>query len=91
VFADGRLAIEGGCNHIGGRYHVDGRGRLVVSEMQSTLMACMDQDLMQADSAVSALLQGSSDWTIAESYPEQLALRHADGRRSHWLADRPAR
>ena len=90
VFADGRLAIEGGCNHIGGRYRVDGRGRLVVSQMQSTLMACMDQDLMKADSAVSALLEGSSDWSIAESYPEQLSLRHADGRRSHWLAVRPA-
>lgn len=90
VFADGRLAIEGGCNHIGGRYRVDGRGRLVVSEIQSTLMACMDEDLMRADSAVSALLEGSSDWSIAESYPEQLLLRHADGRRSHWLAVRPA-
>src|SRR5688500_3661779 len=28
VFADGRLAIEGGCNHIGGRYRIDPDGRL---------------------------------------------------------------
>ena len=30
VFADGRLAIEGGCNHIGAHYRIDGSGRLVV-------------------------------------------------------------
>lgn len=91
AFADGRLGIEGGCNHIGGRYRIDARGRLVVSEMQSTLMACEDEALMRADGAVSALLEGSADWTIAESWPEQLTLRHDDGRRSQWAADRPAR
>lgn len=89
-FADGQLAIKGGCNHIGGRYRIDGSGRLVVPEIQSTLMTCMDEDLMAADSAVSALLRGSSQWSIAESYPEQLSLQHTDGRRSHWVAVRPA-
>jgi len=91
VFADGRLSVEGGCNHIGGRYRIDADGRLVVLEMQSTLMACEDEALMRADGAVSALLEGSADWTIAESWPEQLSLRHADGRRSHWVADRRVR
>lgn len=90
-FADGRLSIEGGCNHIGGRYRIDARGRLVVAQIESTLMACEDEALMRADSAVSALLEGSADWTIAESWPEQLTLRHDDGRRSHWVADRPVR
>ena len=90
VFANGELAIEGGCNHMGGRYRLDGSGRLVVSEIHSTLMACMDEELMTADSAVSALLQGPSEWTIAESYPEQLSLQHTDGRRSHCVAVRPA-
>ena len=90
VFAGGNLAIEGGCNRIGARYRIDGSGQLRVSALQSTLMACMDQELMSADSAVSALLEGSSDWSIAESYPEQLLLQHADGRKSHWLAVRPA-
>ena len=90
VFADGQLAIEGGCNHIGARYRIDGSGRLVVPEIESTVMACMDEDLMAADSAVSALMRGSSEWSIAESYPEQLSLQHSDGRRSHWVADRPS-
>ena len=90
VFADDTLAIEGGCNHMGGRYHVDRQGRLVVPEIQSTLMACADQALMEADTAVAGLLRGTSEWRIAESYPEQLFLDHADGRRSSWVADRPA-
>lgn len=88
VFADGALAIEGGCNHMGGRYDIDARGRLVVTEIQSTLMACADEARMAADSAVAGLLQGTSEWRIAESYPEQLFLDHADGRRSHWVAAR---
>lgn len=88
VFADGALAIEGGCNHMGGRYAIDARGRLVVAEIQSTLMACADEARMEADSAVASLLQGTSEWRIAESYPEQLFLDHADGRRSHWVAAR---
>ena len=90
VFADGTLAIEGGCNHMGGHYEIDGRGRLVVSEIHSTLMACADQALMEADAKVAGLLQGTSEWRIAESYPEQLFLQHADGRHSAWVAVRPA-
>lgn len=89
VFSDGQLAIEGGCNHIGARYRIDNAGRLVVPEIESTVMACMDEDLMAADSAVSALLHGTLEWRIAESYPEQLSLQHRDGRRSHWVAARP--
>ena len=88
VFNNGALAIEGGCNHMGGRYDIDGEGRLVVPEIQSTLMACANQALMAADSAVAGLLRGTSEWRIAESYPEQLFLEHADGRRSHWVAER---
>lgn len=91
AFAGGALAIEGGCNHIGGSYRIDAQGALVVPEIQSTLMACADQALMEADAAIAGLLQGRSQWRIAESYPEQLYMDHADGRRSSWVADRPAR
>jgi len=90
VFADGQLALEGGCNRIGGRYDIDRRGRLVVPEIHSTHKACADQALMAADGVVSGLLQGHSEWRIAESYPEQLFLQRADGRRSHWVAVQPA-
>ena len=91
VFEGDRIAVEGGCNHIGGRYRIERDGRLRVLEMQSTLMACQDQALMAADTAVSGLLEGVAQWRIAESYPEQLTLDHADGRSSHWVAQRPAR
>jgi len=90
VFEGDRVAVEGGCNHIGGRYRIEGDGQLRVLEMQSTLMACEDQSLMAADVAVSDLLEGLAQWRIAESYPEQLTLDHADGRSSHWVAQRPA-
>jgi heat shock protein HslJ len=90
VFEGDRVAVEGGCNHNGGRYRIERDGRLRVLEMQSTLMACQDQALMAADNAVSGLLEGVAQWRIAESYPEQLTLDHADGRSSHWVAQRPA-
>lgn len=90
VFAGGAVAIEGGCNHMGGRYRIDARGRLVVVEIQSTLMACQDQALMAADGVVAGLLQGASQWRIMESYPEQLRMDHVDGGSSYWVADRPA-
>jgi hypothetical protein len=88
-FGDGTVGIEGGCNHIGGDYRIDARGRLVVGELASTLMACADSARMDADAAVVALVQGTWQWRIAESWPEQLFLEHADGRRSAWVADRP--
>jgi len=90
VFSDGTLGIEGGCNRMGADYRIDAQGRLVVSAIRSTLMACADSALMDADTAVAGLLQGVSEWRIAESYPEQLFLEHGDGRRSQWVADRPS-
>lgn len=59
---------KGGCNRMGGRDDIDGRGRLVVAEIQSGLRACMDQALMDADAAVAGSLRGHSEWLIAESY-----------------------
>ena len=43
---------------------------------------------MAADTAVADLVSGTAEWRIAESWPEQLFLDHADGRRSHWHAVR---
>lgn len=87
-FDGGKVALEGGCNHIGGDYRLDARGRLVIGPLHSTLMACAETGRMEADAAVSALVEGTSEWRIAESWPEQLFLDHADGRSSHWVAVR---
>lgn len=89
VFEDGRVGITGGCNHMGADYGFDAQGRLVVGAVQSTAMACEDQALMAADAAVADLVAGAAEWRIAESWPEQLFLDHADGRRSTWVAARP--
>ena len=88
AFADGRLQVTGGCNAIAGDYHVDAAGRLVVGALGSTRRACADPALMAADTAVADLVSGTAEWRIAESWPEQLFLDHADGRRSHWHAVR---
>ena len=88
VFDDGTLAVEGGCNRIGGRYRLDANGDLLVEPLHATKMACADAVRMAADTAVVGLLEGRAAWRIAESYPEQLFLDHQDGRRSAWVADR---
>lgn len=88
VFDQGKVALAGGCNHIGGDYRFDAQGRLVVDTLQSTLMACADSRRMEADATVSGLVEGRAEWRIAESWPEQLFLDHVDGRRSTWVADR---
>ena len=88
AFDGTRVTVLGGCNHIGGAYRYAPGGALVVGPMESTLMACEDTGRMDADAALAALLEGSAEWRIAESWPEQLSLDHDDGSRSHWVADR---
>lgn len=90
VFNEGNLSIEGGCNRIGGNYRIDAQGRLVAGPLHSTRMACAAPGLMEADTAVSALVDGAAEWRIAESWPEQLYFDHADGSRSYWIADHQA-
>ena len=54
-FAEGRLNIEGGCNRSFGGYQIEPDGRLRVSRMASTMMAC-EPAAMKADEALSELL-----------------------------------
>lgn len=89
-FADARLTVHGGCNHIGGAYRYSADGALVVQPLESTLMACADTALMDADRALATMLDGSATFRIAEIWPEQLTLDHDDGSRSQWVADRQA-
>ncbi|HHA2422710.1 TPA: DUF4377 domain-containing protein [Stenotrophomonas maltophilia] len=56
-FADGRLSVSNACNHMGGGYTL-ADGKLTVSAMASTMMACTDKALMALDEAVSSRLQG---------------------------------
>lgn len=88
ALTDGTLVVEGGCNRMRGAYRYAANGDLVVAALASTRMACADTALMDADTALGALLEGRAGFRIAESWPEQLTLDHDDGSRSHWVASR---
>lgn len=53
----GRLGVANGCNHMGGSYRLQGDA-LVIGNLMSTLMACADQRLMQADGTLGEALKG---------------------------------
>lgn len=72
-FAENRLGVSGGCNHIGAQYTA-GDGQLRVKSFQTTLMACQDARLMQMDTAISQQLEGSNRFAI-EGEPPQPRLR----------------
>lgn len=52
----GRLGVANGCNHIGGQYRLQGNA-LVIGDLMSTLMACADNRLMDADGAMGEALK----------------------------------
>ena len=56
-FAESRLHAEGGCNGVRGGFRIGADGKLEVTGMMSTRMAC-PEPLMQADATLSRLLTG---------------------------------
>jgi heat shock protein HslJ len=50
-----RLGIQGGCNQMNGTWSLSPQGQMTVGRLASTMKAC-EPPLMQADSALSALL-----------------------------------
>ncbi|MEH6418402.1 META and DUF4377 domain-containing protein [Pseudomonas sp. CGJS7] len=78
-FAKDRVGVSGGCNHIGAGYSLKGE-RIEVKQFQTTLMACQDQRLMQMDSEISKLLEGSAQFAIEGQAPQpRLLLTTAAG------------
>jgi heat shock protein HslJ len=57
-FRNGQVSASGGCNSMGGAYHLDGN-RLVTDQLITTDMACA-QALMTQDQWVAALLNGAT-------------------------------
>lgn len=55
IRADGHFAVSGGCNGLGSSYRISG-SRLYLAPAMSTLMACPDEALMQADSQIGRAL-----------------------------------
>jgi heat shock protein HslJ len=62
-FREGSLSAQPGCNTVGGPYDVEG-GKLVVTELAMTEMACLDQALMDRDTAFVAFLQAGPTITL---------------------------
>lgn len=77
-FANGRIAIEGGCNRGGGGYRIDAEGRLVVGRFASTMMAC-DPAAMKIDEQLAALLAEPMRIDLAPGTPASLRLDSAAG------------
>jgi heat shock protein HslJ len=73
-FLDGRLSAQPGCNTVGGPFAVED-GRLVVTELATTSMACEDPALMDRDTAFAAFVEAGP--TIALDGPT-LTLATAD-------------
>lgn len=59
----GRVSGNGGCNSYGGSYSLDGDA-LSISEVFSTLMACMDDNRTEQESAYFEALQAAAGYRI---------------------------
>ena len=76
-FADGRLAVGGGCNRMSAAYTFD-RGRLSVGPVAQTKMFCGGGALMAADEAIAARLSGP---LTVSAQGDAVVLATADGDR----------
>ena len=77
-FTDGRVAVSGGCNRMGGGYTLAG-DRLSVGPLVQTKMFCGGGALMAADEAISQRLSGEA--TLAAGGDGTLVLTTAGGDR----------
>ncbi len=76
TFSADMLNFQGGCNNFGGGYQINARGELEAGPMRSTMMAC-EPALMQADTALAALLAQPLHIAITWGAPPQLHLQTA--------------
>ena len=74
-FNDGSVSGTAGCNSFSGGYTVDGN-TLTVGPLASTMMACMDSNVMQQESDVLANLQAAATYTIEG---DVLTIANAEG------------
>ena len=77
-FAESRLHAEGGCNGVRGGFRVDAAGKLEVTGMMSTRMAC-PEPLMQADATLSRLLAEPLELVPVGGAQPTLVMLTADG------------
>lgn len=83
-FEAGNAGVTGGCNRMGGDYRIDEQGRLTISSLRATMMAC-DAALMAADEAIGKLLAQPQQARVEESAPPRLRLVSASGDNTRWI------
>lgn len=80
-FVDGQsVVVKGLCNTLRGGYEVQD-GALQVRALMTTMMACGDAGVMEAESQVKAALPQAQSWRLLSA--QTLAIDFADGQR--WL------
>jgi heat shock protein HslJ len=72
---DGQVSGSGGCNRFVGRW-TEHRGRLTMTGLASTMMACADNAVMEQEQAFLKSLEGTS---LATATPGKLVLQTHDG------------
>lgn len=77
AFADGRVAVSGGCNRLSATYTLE-RGTLEVGPVAQTKMFCGGGALMAADEAIATRLRGRLSATTRDG---RLLLETATGDR----------
>jgi heat shock protein HslJ len=61
---DGQLGGSGGCNSYGAAYEIDGK-TLKVEEVISTLMACLDDQVMEQESQYFAAIHSATGFEVS--------------------------
>jgi heat shock protein HslJ len=77
-FADGGVLVRNACNYIGGDYTLAGNTLTVIGG-PSTMMACLDPELMALDGEIGRRLEGASQLALLASDTPTLTLTNAAG------------
>ncbi|AKV01455.1 putative lipoprotein [Labilithrix luteola] len=85
-FENGRAAVAGGCNSMGGGYALDTQNTVTISQLASTRKAC-EPALMQADQAIGALLAKPLQAKIDTATPLRMHLASPSGETSIWVGE----
>ncbi|MEX1071447.1 MAG: META domain-containing protein [Anaerolineales bacterium] len=77
--SNGQVGGSGGCNSYGGSYEANASaGAITFSEIVSTLMACMDNGIMEVEASYFAALNAATRYEITEceacANPETLTV-----------------
>ncbi len=76
-FEDGRLSGYSGCNQFGGEYSANRQtDTLEISPLETTLMACLDDDVMAREGEYQSALQAAESYRLDG---DVLTIETADG------------